>query len=88
MVASGDSMIGWGTGIIDGRYWIIRLRYGLGVRKGETARALRRHTGRGQFLFCDGHVDAIPLSKLYFDAANQLGRMWNRDNQLHPERLE
>jgi prepilin-type processing-associated H-X9-DG protein len=87
MIASGDSFFGWRTFIIDGRYGSIGLRYGLTPRDGETSRALNRHNGRGQYLFCDGHVDSVPLTKLFFNADTQLGRMWNRDNQTHPERF-
>jgi prepilin-type processing-associated H-X9-DG protein len=88
MIAIGDSFIGWQSSIIDGRYDTIGLRFGITPRKGETARSLKRHSGQGEFLFCDGHVEGMPLDQLYSNAGTKLGRMWNRDNQIHPERLK
>ena len=45
----------------------------------------RRHDGRWQMSYCDGHVEKNRIDDL-FDTRNPAGRQrWNRDNAPHPE---
>jgi len=41
-----------------------------------------RHHGRHVIGFCDGHVEAIPFTKLFADNA-EARRLWNYDHQPH-----
>ncbi len=89
MIAIGDSFFGWRTFIIDGRYGAIGLRFSLSGIEGETTHALKRHSGFGNYVFCDGHVEALRLQRLYLDVAKSgLARLWNLDNEPHLERLK
>ncbi len=47
--------------------------------------AERRHSGRLNTGFCDGHVESVKLDQLYFDNSDQARRRWFRDNQPHRE---
>lgn len=47
---------------------------------------LRRHRGRSQVLFCDGHVES-PLNRLLFSSDVPRLRRWNNDNEPHREAL-
>jgi prepilin-type N-terminal cleavage/methylation domain-containing protein/prepilin-type processing-associated H-X9-DG protein len=88
MIAIGDSFLGWRALIVDGRYGVIGLRFGLAGIEGETSHALKRHGGFGNYVFCDGHVQPLPLKGLYLQVANSsLAHLWNRDNEPHLERL-
>ena len=42
----------------------------------------RRHRGRYNVGFCDGHIESIPRLKL-FSRADEALRRWNNDNQPH-----
>lgn len=86
MLAIGDSFNGWKGVIKDG---LAVMGRGPDVQEfmGSTARSHRRHRGRANVLFCDGHVDAPKLDFLFRDESDQALRIWNRDNQPHRERL-
>jgi prepilin-type processing-associated H-X9-DG protein/prepilin-type N-terminal cleavage/methylation domain-containing protein len=43
----------------------------------------RRHSGRYNVAFCDGHAEKIPHQKLY-DGSEASLRRWNRDHGPHP----
>ncbi len=86
MLAIGDGFQGWRGVIKDGLSVIGR---GPDAQEfmGSTARSQRRHRGRANVLFCDGHVDAPKLDFLLHDETDRALRIWNRDNQPHRERL-
>jgi prepilin-type processing-associated H-X9-DG protein len=45
---------------------------------------LRRHAGRFNMSFCDGHVEHGP-AKVFYDWRNdEILRRWSRDNKVHP----
>ncbi len=46
----------------------------------------RRHRGRSQVAFCDGHVESL-LNRHLFSSSDPLLRRWNNDHQPHPEFL-
>jgi prepilin-type processing-associated H-X9-DG protein/prepilin-type N-terminal cleavage/methylation domain-containing protein len=88
MIAIGDSFLGWNRQIMDGRNAFIGLRAGISPRPPETPRAFKRHSKLANYLFCDGHVSAVRLADIFVNPASTgRGRHWNRDNQLHAERL-
>jgi prepilin-type processing-associated H-X9-DG protein len=56
-------------------------------RTGSTQRAKRRHRGKANVLFCDGHAESPALIFL-FQATNDAALVrWNRDHLPHPDRL-
>ena len=63
MIAIGDSFLGWPEYVVEGRYASVGLRKGVLARSGETTRALRRHDGKGNYVFCDSHVAGISIEK-------------------------
>lgn len=95
MIAIGDGFVGWKGQILqDGRDVIGRSSSGKDVpehvektRIGATERAKRRHGGRVNILFCDGHVEAVSLDRLFSDKSASALKMWNRDDQPHREML-
>ncbi len=46
-------------------------------------RAQRRHHGRVNIAFCDGHVAKFTLKALFIDDDDEALRRWNKDNEPH-----
>ncbi|HZL44521.1 MAG TPA: H-X9-DG-CTERM domain-containing protein, partial [Verrucomicrobiae bacterium] len=57
-------------------------------KPGSTARAKSRHRGRGNVVFCDGHVESPTLEMLFVSMGEADLSRWNRDHQPHLDRLE
>jgi prepilin-type processing-associated H-X9-DG protein len=53
----------------------------------STQRSLRRHRGKANVLFCDGHTASPVLKSLFADTNAVFLVRWNRDHQAHLERL-
>jgi prepilin-type processing-associated H-X9-DG protein len=53
---------------------------------GVIAATLRRHKGRYNVGFCDGHVESIHRDKLFVKSDRALQR-WNNDNEAHKDLL-
>jgi prepilin-type N-terminal cleavage/methylation domain-containing protein/prepilin-type processing-associated H-X9-DG protein len=49
----------------------------------RSNRAAKRHGGRLNVLFCDGHVEALKVDHLLYNREPQWLRKWNRDNEAH-----
>ncbi|HVY72181.1 MAG TPA: DUF1559 domain-containing protein [Verrucomicrobiae bacterium] len=47
--------------------------------------AQRRHAGRLNSVFCDGHAEGLKVDTLYFDISDQARRRWYLDHQPHPD---
>ena len=45
----------------------------------------RRHGGRWNVVFCDGHVENLRSGELFDMRRNDVARRWNRDNLPHAE---
>ena len=43
----------------------------------------QRHNSRWNVLFCDDHVEALRLRKLFDSSRDAVLQRWNRDNQPH-----
>lgn len=72
MMAIGDSIVGG----------LVFERIGLGYLN-KNGRAMRRHQGRVNILFCDGHVESA-LLEFVFESTNDLAlARWNRDHAPH-----
>ena len=87
MLAIGDGFRGWKGTIADLTPVLGRAPDAWEVDPGSARRSHRRHSGRANVLFCDGHVDSLKLQFLFQDETDQALRIWNRDNQPHRERL-
>jgi prepilin-type N-terminal cleavage/methylation domain-containing protein/prepilin-type processing-associated H-X9-DG protein len=53
-----------------------------------TDRARKRHDGKVNALFCDGHVETLKFETFFFDRSDAALRRWNRDNEPHRGRLK
>lgn len=76
MMAIGDSILGFRT--LDRWDMMIPAR---------TGRAMARHQGRVNVLFCDGHVESPTVEYLFEDTSDAALTRWNRDDQPHRENL-
>jgi prepilin-type processing-associated H-X9-DG protein len=54
--------------------------------KGVIQATLKRHSGRYNIVFCDGHVEAVHRNKL-FDMSDLGLRRWNNDHEPHADLL-
>lgn len=46
-------------------------------------RASKRHSGKLNVVFCDGHVEGMTVRHLYYEQRPQWLRKWNKDNEPH-----
>lgn len=49
--------------------------------------AYRRHHGKANVAFCDGHTESATLISLFRNTNDSALRRWNRDDQPHREKL-
>lgn len=49
----------------------------------KAGNALSRHSGKGNVVFCDGHVESPKLKYLFEDTTDEALSRWNRDHQAH-----
>jgi prepilin-type processing-associated H-X9-DG protein/prepilin-type N-terminal cleavage/methylation domain-containing protein len=76
MMAIGDSILG-----------SIRFdRYDM-LTPTRIGRAMARHQGRINVLFCDGHVESPTLKYVFEDTNDTTLIRWNRDHQPHRDKL-
>ena len=47
----------------------------------------RRHFGKWNIVYCDGHTENLHTQKLFDYKNAELLRLWNRDHQPHRELL-
>ena len=47
----------------------------------------KRHAGRLNMVFCDGHVEASKVQTLFYTKQDADMRMWNSDHEPHRDRL-
>lgn len=88
MIALGDSFEANPSGSISDGDARIGIYYWATERIGGAhKRSLARHEGRGNFLFCDGHVSEMKLERLLVKVDEEHARLWNRDHQAHSERI-
>ncbi|MEI2723604.1 MAG: H-X9-DG-CTERM domain-containing protein [Verrucomicrobiota bacterium] len=52
-----------------------------------NTRQSRRHQGKANVVFCDGHVESPTLKYLFEDTGDVALARWNRDHLPHRERL-
>lgn len=54
----------------------------------DLSGASRRHSGRANVAFADGHVEVNTLKKLFFSLVPSDLKRWYTDNEPHPELLQ
>jgi prepilin-type processing-associated H-X9-DG protein/prepilin-type N-terminal cleavage/methylation domain-containing protein len=89
MLAVGDNYMGWEKVVLSGG-WVLHRGPDVPAREvneGELKKDMKRHNGRANVLFSDGHVEGPTLSFLFQDSSERALRIWNRDNRPHRERL-
>lgn len=89
MMALGDGFRGSSVMIVDGSGSFERGKdVILGPDRGGTQRARKRHSGKANVVFCDGHIEGVALDRLFTDSGDEALRRWNKDNQPHRENLQ
>jgi len=86
MLAMGDGISGWDRAYQDSSILARSSRTQDG--SGSTERVMKRHDGRLNVLFCDGHVKSVTLRFLFSDTDDESLNAWNLDNQPHRERIK
>jgi prepilin-type processing-associated H-X9-DG protein len=85
MMALGDGF----TGSSNGKIVVIGIlqRAGPDVRWADDDNiiARKRHGGKANVSFCDGHVESPKLDTLFIDQTDTALRRWNKDNEPHAE---
>ena len=97
MIAAGDAVIipGWygtlddlaGSPVIDVNWARWPLPGQQGSRERGKKEEQRRHGGRFNVVFCDGHVEGIKARTLFDVSTDEALRRWNNDNLSHRELL-
>ena len=85
-ISVGDGFSGWKGVIQDGLWSITRWPAAMEYRE-SSERSRKRHSGRANMAFCDGHVESLTLDSLFLDTSDSALKRWNRDGQPHRERL-
>lgn len=89
MLAIGDGHKGWDQVITDGEFMLWRNIAVINqAYPNSRAHAMKRHHGKANLAFCDGHVESRGLLDLFADRSDAALRRWNRDNLPHRERLK
>lgn len=86
MMAMGDGFTG-NHGVIRDGLWALQRKIGVEDYVGSTSRSRARHRGHANVVFCDGHVEAIPLVILFESTDASALQRWNSDNRPHAEFL-
>ena len=86
MLALGDGFHGWGPVIQEGVSKVGR-RFTAQENYDSTRRAHKRHNGKLNFVYCDGHAEALRVEFLFTDTTDAALRKWNIDNEPHQERI-
>lgn len=87
MAAIGDGVIGWGQTLQDGLSKIGRLSDAVATPE-SYSRVRKRHGGKLNLVFCDGHVESIKIQQLFESIDTEALALWNRDHLPHAERLK
>ena len=86
MMAMGDGFAG-NNGVIRDGLSLLQRKVSVEDYHGSTSRSRSRHRGLANVVFCDGHVEAIPLVTLFDSLDASALQRWNSDNQPHAEFL-
>lgn len=79
MMAISDSFTGSGMQMRES--WFMTNAY-----YAKTYPAMKRHQGKANVVFCDGHVESPTLQFLFQNTSDEALSRWNRDHQPHRDR--
>jgi prepilin-type processing-associated H-X9-DG protein/prepilin-type N-terminal cleavage/methylation domain-containing protein len=84
MIAMGDAFRGTDgkSRLIEGDFIICRIGPGFDFPN-DGRFAEKRHRGKLNVAFCDGHVQGLVIHDLYFDMSDDAWRRWNHDGEPH-----
>jgi prepilin-type processing-associated H-X9-DG protein len=83
-VMAPSAMMAFGDAFDGGWVFCRRLTMDYLIKEGNI---LTRHQGRGNVVFCDGHVESPTVQFLFLDSSDEALSRWNRDHQPHHELL-
>ena len=86
MLAIGDGFLG-GRGIIRDGVRVLQRSSTVEDFLESTKRSQARHRGKGNVVFCDGHVESPGLGSLFQDTSDAALARWNSDHLPHRDRL-
>lgn len=86
MLAMADGFAGKDNFIADGQNYLWRHSGAVGFAN-STRRSYRRHSGKAEVVFCDGHSASLTLKSLFAETNVDALALWNRDHQPHFDRL-
>lgn len=93
MIAVGDSISGFTGGWLDdsGQGMLARNMRANAIPQDKIDKSVReqsrRHAGRSNIGFCDGHVVDMRFYSLLVDESDEALRRWNIDHELHRDAL-
>lgn len=80
MMAISDSFTGSGMQMRES--WFMTNEYYV-----ATYPPMKRHQGKANVVFCDGHVESPTLQFVFEDSSDEALSRWNRDHQPHRDKL-
>jgi len=86
MMAIGDGYVGHDNLLFGGQSRIWRTKFLPPALKANST-DMKRHQGRANVVFCDGHVESPTLKFLFADTSDAALARWNRDHLPHREKL-
>ena len=86
MIAFGDAYVEYDSGKLSGDHGVIGINFRGGMAD-LNAPPGKRHRGRLNVVYCDGHTSAIKASDLLLDHSDDALRHWNNDHEPHRELL-
>ncbi len=86
MMAMGDGYLGHDNLLIGGQSRIWRTHFLPRALEPDSI-DMKRHQGRANVVFCDGHVESPTLKFLFEDTSDAALVRWNRDHLPHREKL-
>ena len=87
MMALGDGFMGHDNLLLGGMSRIERI-YDLPLSLKPGSVDTRRHQGRDNVVFCDGHGESPSLPAMFADTSDAALSRWNRDHQPHRELMQ
>jgi len=87
MIAIGDGYSGNSKALYFGESTLWRQYTIIGNDRFETTVNDKRHQGKANVVFCDGHVESPTLQFLFEDTSDAALVRWNRDHLPHREKL-
>ncbi len=86
MIALGDAYAADNSGRIWPDHGVVGINF-RGINSGLTDQANKRHHGKLNIVFCDGHTLAPKVQALLFNHSDEALRRWNNDHEPHRELL-